>query len=264
MRINHKLKAVIQDVAKVAQWLWMKGWAEQNAGNISVDVTEMIPVRSAGLLMSFKPFVRFDPVLSQRCFLVTVAGSRMRDIIKAPAENLMLIELPGSGKGYTLLWGGNGDKSRPTSEMDSHLAVHALMRHKHKSQKVFIHTHPTHLIALSHIARYAVSEKALNDLLFSTHPEVAIALPEGIGLAPYRCPGTKELSAVTMSALTQHRVILWEKHGCAAVGDNVFQAFDLIDVANKAAAIYLLCRASGNKFQGLTGKQIGDVIKRFI
>jgi ribulose-5-phosphate 4-epimerase/fuculose-1-phosphate aldolase len=67
-----------------------------------------------------------------------------------------------------------------------------------------------------------------------------------------------------MSALTRHRVVLWEKHGCAAVGDNVFQALDLIDVANKAAAIYLLCRASGNKFQGLTKKQIGDVIRRFV
>jgi hypothetical protein len=47
------------------------------------------------------------------------------------------------------------------------------------------------------------------------------------------------------------------------VGDNINQAFDLVDVANKAAAIYMLCRASGNKFQGLTGKQIGEMIKRF-
>jgi rhamnulose-1-phosphate aldolase len=244
MRINQKLKKVIQDVAEVAQWLWIKGWAEQNAGNISVDVSDLVHM--------------------QQCLLVTVAGSRMRDITKAPAKNLMLIDLSKSGKGFTLLWGGNSGRARPTSEIDSHLAVHALMRRKHMSQKVFMHTHPTHLIALSQIPRYAACKKALNDLLFSAHPEVAIAMPEGIGLAPYRCPGSKGLSAVTLAALTRHRLVLWEKHGCAAVGDNIFQAFDLIDVANKAAAIYVLCRASGNKFQGLTEKQIKDVIRRFV
>jgi len=244
MRISQKLKKVIQDVAEVAQWLWMKGWAEQNAGNISVDVSDIVHI--------------------QRCLLVTVAGSRMRDLIKTPAKNLMLIKPTGSGKGYTLLWGGNGGKARPTSEIASHLAVHALMRKEQMSQKVFMHTHPTHLIALSHIPKYSAREKMLNGLLFSSHPEMAIALPEGIGLAPYRCPGTKGLSTVTLAALARHRVVLWEKHGCAAIGDNIFQAFDLIDVANKAAAIYLLCRASGNKFQGLTAKQIGDVIKRFV
>lgn len=242
MHIPHELKIVISDIADVAQCLWSKGWAEQNAGNISVDVSDLVHM--------------------QRCLLVTVAGSRMRDIAKAPAKNLMLMELSKSGKGYALLWGGNSGTARPTSEIDSHLAVHALMRRKHMSRKVFMHTHPTHLIALSQIPRYAASKKALNDLLFSAHPEVAIAMPEGIGLAPYRCPGTRGLSAVTLAALTRHRVVLWEKHGCASVGDDIFQAFDLIDVANKAAAIYLLCRASGNKFQGLTEKQIGDVIKK--
>jgi rhamnulose-1-phosphate aldolase len=243
MRTGRKLEAVIRDVAEVAQWLWMKGWAEQNAGNISVDVSDLVH--------------------SRQCLLVTVAGSRMRDIIKAPAKNLMLMKLSTPGKKPALLWGGNNGKARPTSEIDSHLAVHALMKREHMSQRVFMHTHPTHLIALSHIPRYAAREKALNDLLFSAHPEMAIALPEGIGLAPYRCPGTEALSAVTLAALARHRVVLWEKHGCAVVGDNINQAFDLVDVANKAAAIYMLCRASGNKFQGLTGKQIGEMIKRF-
>ncbi len=246
MRIRRELKKVIHDVAETAQWLWLRGWAEQNAGNISVDVSDLV-----------------DPLAPARqCLLVTVAGSRMRDIKKAPEKNLMLIRLLKTGRGYTVLWGGQSGKG-PTSELDSHLAVHDLMRRRNMSQKVFLHTHPTHLIALSHIKKYARSGKVLNDLLASAHPEVVISMPEGLGLAPYRRPGSKSLSTATIAQLGHHRVVIWEKHGCTAIGDDVYQAFDLIDLANKAAGIYLLCRAAGHKFQGLNLKQVRELERHF-
>ena len=34
------LKAEIDKVAEVAGYLWMKGWAERNGGNITVNITE--------------------------------------------------------------------------------------------------------------------------------------------------------------------------------------------------------------------------------
>ncbi len=246
MHIRRELKNIIDDIAEVAQWLWSRGWAEQNAGNISVDVSDLV-----------------DPLASARpCLLVTVAGSRMRDIKKAPDKNLMLIRRAKNGRGYIVLWGGQGGKG-PTSELNSHLAVHDLMRRRNMNQKVFLHTHPTHLIALSHIKKYARSGKALNDLLASVHPEVVISMPEGAGLAPYCRPGSRGLSAATIAQLGHHRVVVWEKHGCAAIGDDVYQAFDLIDLANKAAGIYLLCRASGSKYQGLNIKQIRELERHF-
>ena len=40
--INHNplLKQEIDKVAEVASYLWQKGWAERNGGNIVVNVTE--------------------------------------------------------------------------------------------------------------------------------------------------------------------------------------------------------------------------------
>ena len=42
------LKAEIYRVAEVAGYLWMKGWAERNGGNITVNITEWAdePMRS--------------------------------------------------------------------------------------------------------------------------------------------------------------------------------------------------------------------------
>lgn len=244
MRISPELKKIIRDVAEVAQWLWIKGWAEQNAGNISVNVSDLAHH-------------------SRPCLLVTAAGSRMRDIKKNPEKNLMVITQPTAGKGYSVLWGGDAGRKQPTSELSSHLAVHTLLRRRRMNQKVFLHTHPTQLIALTHIKKYSHSEKAFNRLLFSIHPEVTLSLPEGAGLAPYQRPGSNELSAATIRALVNHRIVVWEKHGCAAIGDDVYQAFDLLDLLNKAAGMYLLCQASGNKFQGLSIRQIRDLKKSF-
>ena len=33
------LKAEIDKVAEVAGYLWMKGWAERNVGNITINIT---------------------------------------------------------------------------------------------------------------------------------------------------------------------------------------------------------------------------------
>ncbi len=36
------LKAEVEKVAEVAGYLWEKGWAERNGGNITVNITEHI------------------------------------------------------------------------------------------------------------------------------------------------------------------------------------------------------------------------------
>ena len=36
------LKAVIDQVAEVTGYLWQKGWAERNGGNITVNITKLV------------------------------------------------------------------------------------------------------------------------------------------------------------------------------------------------------------------------------
>ena len=37
-----ELAAVVEQIAEVAGYLWEKGWAERNGGNITVNVTEFV------------------------------------------------------------------------------------------------------------------------------------------------------------------------------------------------------------------------------
>jgi len=45
------LKRYALDISEVTQYLWQKGWAERNAGNISVDITGNSSCRKTFLLI---------------------------------------------------------------------------------------------------------------------------------------------------------------------------------------------------------------------
>ncbi len=132
----------------------------------------------------------------------------------------------------------------PTSELPSHLLTYAFLIKNNFNQRAIIHTHPDHLIALSHLKKYA-GEKPINHLLRSIHPEMKIVIPEGIGYVKYRKPGTEGLARATVEQFKNHRLIIWERHGCIAVGKDLFEAFDLIETADKIARIFFLCKKTG-------------------
>lgn len=48
--VNESLDRRIAEVAEVAGYLWERGWAERNGGNISVNVTELCAETAANCL----------------------------------------------------------------------------------------------------------------------------------------------------------------------------------------------------------------------
>ncbi len=261
LSLNQDLKKIINDITKVALYLWERGWAERNAGNISVNITELVNDRRKSYAQLPKIPLKIPlPELSGGYFLITTTGSRFRDLVQQPEENLLIIHIANKLDGYHILWGGKGLESRPTSEFAPHLKIHAFLLENKLSQKVILHTHPTQLIALTHIEQYN-REEALNHLLWSMHPEIKVVLSEGVCPTLYRCPGSAELADVTVKALEHHRVVLWEKHGCLAIGTDVFEAFDLIDTANKSAEIFFICQSAGLEPSGLSQEQLAELAK---
>jgi rhamnulose-1-phosphate aldolase len=261
-RLSDTLEAVAREMAEVGSLLWARGWAERNAGNLSVDVTELVPSEEPDPERRVEvPGAIAQPELAGRCFFITATGARLRELADGGDRRLLLVRIEERLDGYRILWGREGT-NLATSEFPAHLEVHALLRRNASSWRAVLHTHPTHLIALTQIESLA-REDALNQLLWSMHPEVEVFLPEGVGFAPYRCPGSTELAAATVEALRDHRLCLWEKHGCVSVGRDIVEAFDLIDTANKAAEIYLLCRGAGYEPQGLSPEQLDELRRRF-
>jgi len=253
------LERVLAGAAAVAALLWEKGWAEGNAGNLSCDVTDLVPEapsrRTEG---PARPLPVEYAELGGRRVLVTESGSRMRDLAREPGRFCGILHLAPGGDAYALAWPGAGVPFAPTSELPSHLAIHAALRRLKSRRVAIVHTHPTELLALSHDAALQ-DEARLNRALWAVHPELALLLPEGLGLVRYLCPGTAQQGVAAGAAMERHRVALWEKHGAVAVGADFAEAFDRIDTVNKAARLLLLCRAAGYEPQGLTAAQLEEL-----
>jgi rhamnulose-1-phosphate aldolase len=257
--ISQELEKIIRDVADVARILWELGWAESHAGNISVNVTEHIG-EDIGELSGFfsREIDKSYPELSGFSFFITLAGARMRDLAKKPSENAFILRLAEKGNRYHILWGKrSGSDFKPTSELHSHLSIHRLLLSKKAPQKAIIHAHPTELIALTQVREYK-QENKLNRLLWSMNPEAKIVTTKGVGLVPYHAPGSDKLAQATAKALEKHDIVLWEKHGCLAIGKDVLETVDQIEVLNKTARIFFTCKSAGLEPEGLSAAQLDE------
>ncbi len=254
----------VDQAMELSGYLWTKGWAERNAGNLSIDVTDLVAA-AAGCAAGERRELPFAyPRLAGRYFLVTGSGHRFRDLAVNAPGNACVLRLAADGHAYHLIWGGENDPAfRPTSEFPAHLRVHEYLREREMVERVVLHTHPTELVVLTHLPEYQ-QEAALNRVLWAAHPEVKVTVPRGAGFVPYTVPGTEELGVATVEALRRdHTVALWAMHGVVAIGRDIMEAFDLIDTLNKAAQIHLLCRAAGSPATGLTDAQVAELVRAF-
>jgi rhamnulose-1-phosphate aldolase len=247
-KTNQGAQEAAARIGEVAMLLWEKGWAEGSGGNISVNVTEFYPA----IRMDFRTFPMIPlevkyPALAHHHIFISAKGSRMRNLAKDPGKGICLIKISKKGDCYQVLYEDPDSQLVPSSELPSHIALHNYMVKQGQGEKAIVHTHVHELVALTH-DKNLQSETVLNDILLKMHTETAFFIPEGIGYVGMQIPGSQELAKATLKSLKNHKVILWEKHGCLATGKDVHEAFDRIDLMAKAAKIYLMGRSIGLNF----------------
>ena len=258
---NIILNKEIAKIAEVAGYLWQRGWAEYNGGNISVCVTHALR-DDEKKVPAISPRVELPVVMSHLCgdvFYVTGTGKRMRYVSSDVWDNGSLIRISDDGSYYEIIY---KNPVRPTSELPSHLSMHDYMREIGRDSRVVLHTHPTDLIALTHDAHWLDSEN-ITHMLWSMIPECRIIVPRGVGIVPYEIPGTMDLARFTIKQLKNHDVVFWEKHGILATGADVVDCFDVIDTLSKSAQIYLTARTAGFIPEGMSDKQLDDLVVAF-
>ena len=231
--------------------------AEGAAGNISVCLPAPLDVSGRFPLSEDISLPVAVPELAGATFLVTGSGRRLREILDDPEGNLGCLVVQPGGETGRLFTSRRRRFSRLTSEFNSHLAVH----HERFLRGAFgihavIHAQPPHLTYLSHIAAYQ-KELFLNQHLLRWQPETIIQMPEGMGVVPFVVPGSAELVEATRTALQQHQLALWSRHGAIARADgSVMHACDLIEYAETAAHYEYLNLAAGEPSEGLSAEQI--------
>ena len=252
------LKAEIERVAEVAGYLWQKGWAERNGGNITVNITEFADegMRAMPALSGPRPIGTVLPHLKGCWFYCKGTQKRMRDLARDPMGNGAVIRILDDGASYEIVADA---PVVPTSELPSHLSVHNYLIAKGSPYKASLHTHPIELVALTHSKKFLEKDVATR-MLWSMIPETKAFCPRGLGMVPYMLPSSVELAEATIHAIDDdYDVVMWEKHGVFAVDVSIMDAFDQVDVLNKAAQIYIAARNMGFKPDGMTEAQMREL-----
>ncbi len=238
-KTNENARAAAAQIAEVAGLLWEKGWGEASSGNISVNVTDSYP----GIHLDFRtsPMVPLPSklaALAHNYLFITAKGSRMRNLVKDPGSGLCLIKVNKKGDSYQILFEDTENPLEPSSEILTHLTIHDKMAKAGNGNNSIVHAHVHELVVLTHDPALR-SEQKLNEVLMAMHTEIPFFFPDGIGYVPLVAPGSPELAKANLKSLKDHTIVVWEKHGCMAIGKNVHEAFDRIDLLAKAAKIYL-------------------------
>ncbi|MBQ5984363.1 MAG: rhamnulose-1-phosphate aldolase [Bacteroidales bacterium] len=258
---NGALKEELSQVAEVCGYLWQKGWAERNGGNLTVNVTAIAgpELKSLPALGDPVPVGTRLPNLKGCYFYCKGTGKRMRDLARDPMAAGSFIRILDDCERYEII---ADRRIMPTSELPSHLMLQDYLIGSGSSYKATLHTHPIELVALSHSKEFLDSEH-LTEVLWSMIPETLAFAPLGIGVVPYTLPGSVELADATLEKVRDHDVVLWEKHGTLAVGTDIMDAFDQTDVLNKAACIYLSGKGGGFTPEGMTPEAVREIREVF-
>ena len=204
------LAAEVNKVAEVAGYLWQKGWAERNGGNITVNITEFVDdeIKAMPAISEVKSIGATLPYLKDCYFYCKGTNKRMRDLARWPMENGSVIRILDDCASYVII----ADQSvQPTSELPSHLSVHNNLIAKGSPYKASVHTHPIELVAMTHNKKFLEKDVASN-LLWSMIPETKAFCPRGLGIIPYQLPSSVELAEATIRELDDYDVAVSYTH----------------------------------------------------
>ena len=230
----------VKEMGEITSNMYRQGWDERNGGNISYLIDEKFVKDYLPNDISIRDieigFVA-DEILRGKYFLVTGTGKYFKNVKNDPETNLGLVKIAPDGKIAHLLWGFK-DGGKFTSEFPAHLMSHAARLKVNPDNRVIMHTHPTYTICMG--ACVPVDEVKFTRKLWKSNTEAVVVFPEGIGVLPCMVCGTNEIGKATAKKMEKHRIVSWTNHGIYGAGNDIDEAFGLIETVEKTAQIYMI------------------------
>ena len=148
----------VRELCKTAANMYRLGWDERNGGNISylLDEREVAEYLDPDKAIRTIPLMgvnagEFDTApLAGKIFIVTGTGKYFKNVEDGPETNLGIVRIAPDNKGVELLWGYK-DGGRTTSELPAHLMCHMARLKKDPENRVVMHSHPTHTLAMNFV-----------------------------------------------------------------------------------------------------------------
>ena len=224
----YRLPSLIESITEIAPRIWQSGWAEANAGNISLDLTSWL-----------HELYLVKETDQTRYYLVSRTGSRYRQYARDLMSCFVLVavEQDGAESTQTIY----PVEAKPTSEWLTHRRIQEYFQSYKPGYRCVIHVHPAEIIALSQLPAYD-DPVSLNQRLMSILPETKYYLPTGVAMARFAETGTRELADASLAALDGQNALIWQGHGLMAFGKDPDEAFDYLEIVNKAAKLWFMLR----------------------
>lgn len=229
----------VKEMCDTTANMYRLGWDERNGGNISY----MLDKKEAAQYIDMNNVIREIPTgfrtdaLIGKIFIVTGTGKYFKNVKDDPENNLGIIRIAEDGTTAQLLWGYK-DGGRFTSELSAHLMSHMARLSVDKENRVIIHSHPTHTLAMNYV--HELDEKKFTHTLWEMCTECIVVFPDGIGVLPWMLCGTNEIGEATAQKMKEFRLVIWGMHGIYGAGKSLDETFGLIETVEKAAQIYML------------------------
>lgn len=263
--ILHSVKHILQAMGQAGQRLDHMSAVEAGAGNISfctaqrVDIEEVFPVVEHNVALPWEV-----PALAGYTVFVTGSGCRLRDVAERPFATVSAFVIDEGGRTGSWYTHPAKEFARPTSEFNSHLAVHHdQVARRGVEQHVAIHAQPPYLVQLSHIDQLRNFD-GFNRAILRWEPETIVQVPQGIEVLDFMVPGSQELMENNVRALRDHQIVLWSKHGIMVRSDMTpLHAVDKIEYVETGAMYEIRNRMAGGSGTGLKDEEIQAVIDAF-
>lgn len=207
---------MLQTIQEAAELISVRGWGEANAGNLSINLTEIL-----------RPHFGPGP-----WFLVSQTGSRWRHVARNPLPHFVLIKLDEEGEDYFPA------DAKPTSEWSCHKLLQRHFLATGREDKVVLHSHPNSVILLSQMD-FAQDEAKLDSQLKDALAELELFLPDGVAITGAALPGSQKLALGSLDVIGNRKALIWQGHGLVCTGKHLDEALDYMEVVEKAAAIAL-------------------------
>lgn len=238
---------------------------EAGAGNLSFaikhcdDLESVFPESEVGFEL---PWV--VPKLVGYTVFVTGSGCRLRDVLDAPEQNVSALNVDEGGTTATRRYHADRVFSRPTSEFNSHLAVHAdHIGRRGLEFHACIHAQPPYLVLLSHEPDLRPT-RTFNEAILRWEPETIVQLPDGVEVLEFMVPGSQTLMENNVRGLRDHRITIWSKHGIMVRSvASPLDAVDKVEYAETGAMYEIRNRQAGGRGEGLLLSELQAVIKAF-
>ena len=251
---------VIDEVTDILDLLYKHNWDERNGGNLSYllneeEVSSLCDCNK--IIRTFKYDFDMSPLIN-KYFLITGTGTYFKNMKKVPVENLGIVKVLDSNT-LGLVWGyTNGGK--PTSEVPTHLKCHIERLKKDNMHRLVIHSHPTNVIAMTHIS--PLDSNYFTEILWKMQTESIVVFSEGVAVLPWiLCGGTK-IGEETSKLMAEYRSVIWAQHGIFCTGRTLDEVFGLIETIEKAAEIYMkIC--DKKVLQSISNDNLKEIAKAF-